>query len=33
MLYYEYNVCMFGNDWGGIELIEKLNLMEMVEIG
>lgn len=31
--YHEYNVCTSGNDWGGIELIEKLNLMEMAEIG
>ena len=26
-------MCTSGNDWGGIELIEKLNLMEMAEIG
>lgn len=31
--YHKYNVCTSGNDWGGIELIEKLNIMEMAEIG
>ena len=24
---------MSGNDWGGVELMEKLNLMEMAGIG
>lgn len=33
MLYYGFEVFVFGNDWGGVELVEKLCLMELVGIG
>lgn len=31
--YNGYHVCTSGNDWGGVELVEKLNLMELAGIG
>lgn len=33
MFYNGFEVFVFGNDWGGVELVEKLCLMELVGIG